>query len=53
MPKVVNVITNDVDLAKFEELPLYTFEELADATDNFHFNNKLGKGGFGQVYKVN
>lgn len=34
------------------DLPLYTYEALASATDNFHSGNKLGKGGFGQVFKV-
>ncbi|KAI5648796.1 hypothetical protein M9H77_34801 [Catharanthus roseus] len=33
------------------DLPLYTYEALASATDNFHSGNKLGKGGFGQVFK--
>jgi len=37
---------------KLEELPLFKFEKLANATDNFHFGNMLGKGGFGPVYKV-
>ncbi|PIN14818.1 Non-specific serine/threonine protein kinase [Handroanthus impetiginosus] len=34
-----------------EELPLYKYEILANATDNFSDVNKLGKGGFGPVYK--
>ncbi|CDP17675.1 unnamed protein product [Coffea canephora] len=37
--------------AKYEELPLYTYEELANATDNFQSNKRIGKGGFGPVYK--
>ncbi|KAM7530730.1 hypothetical protein LguiB_034140 [Lonicera macranthoides] len=37
--------------SKLEELPLYNFEMLKDATDNFHIANKLGEGGFGPVYK--
>lgn len=36
-----------------EELPLFTFEALANATDQFNDNNLLGKGGFGPVYKGN
>ncbi|KAK7382681.1 hypothetical protein VNO80_01653 [Phaseolus coccineus] len=36
---------------KLEELPLFKFEKLANATNNFHFGNMLGKGGFGPVYK--
>ncbi|XP_006657817.2 G-type lectin S-receptor-like serine/threonine-protein kinase B120 [Oryza brachyantha] len=33
------------------ELPLFAFEALATATDNFSSSNKLGEGGFGHVYK--
>lgn len=40
-------------LHKLEELPLFEFEKLATATNNFHDSNKLGQGGFGPVYKVN
>ena len=38
---------------KLEELPLYSFQKVANATDNFHSDNKLGQGGFGPVYRVN
>ncbi|GFQ04755.1 g-type lectin s-receptor-like serine/threonine-protein kinase at1g11330 [Phtheirospermum japonicum] len=34
-----------------EELPLFKFEVLANATHNFSDASKLGKGGFGPVYK--
>ncbi|KAK6121923.1 hypothetical protein DH2020_044348 [Rehmannia glutinosa] len=34
-----------------EEFPLFKFEILANATDGFSNANKLGKGGFGLVYK--
>ncbi|KAL9321290.1 hypothetical protein ACSQ67_013129 [Phaseolus vulgaris] len=34
-----------------DELPLFSFEELVNATHNFHSSNELGKGGFGSVYK--
>lgn len=37
---------------KLEDLPLYDFEQLVIATNNFDINNKLGQGGFGPVYKV-
>lgn len=36
-----------------EELPLFNFETLESATDQFSNANKLGRGGFGIVYKVN
>lgn len=35
------------------ELPLFDFDTLAMATNNFSDENKLGQGGFGCVYKVN
>lgn len=48
-----DVITgNKKEITKLEELPLFKFEKLANATNNFHFGNMLGKGGFGPVYKV-
>ena len=34
------------------ELPLFNFDYIAIATDNFSDENKLGQGGFGPVYKV-
>ncbi|KAF3968590.1 hypothetical protein CMV_007542 [Castanea mollissima] len=34
-----------------QELPLFNFEVLANATNNFHLSNKLGQGGFGLVYR--
>ncbi|XP_031264658.1 receptor-like serine/threonine-protein kinase SD1-8 [Pistacia vera] len=32
------------------ELPLFDFDTIATATDNFSDDNKLGQGGFGSVY---
>ncbi|KAL9669866.1 hypothetical protein QQ045_007416 [Rhodiola kirilowii] len=32
-------------------LPLFSFESVAAATDNFSIENKLGEGGFGPVFK--
>ncbi|GAY52992.1 hypothetical protein CUMW_146120 [Citrus unshiu] len=34
------------------ELPLFELATIANATDNFSINNKLGEGGFGPVYKL-
>ncbi|KAL6567467.1 hypothetical protein OROGR_001135 [Orobanche gracilis] len=47
------VLKDESDKVKIEELPLFTFDMLADATDRFHEINLLGKGGFGYVYKGN
>jgi hypothetical protein len=35
------------------ELPIFDMVAIANATDNFSNNNKLGEGGFGPVFKVN
>jgi hypothetical protein len=45
-------INSEHQQMKLDELPLYDFEKLETATNNFHFGNMLGKGGFGSVYKV-
>ncbi|XP_057959701.1 G-type lectin S-receptor-like serine/threonine-protein kinase At4g27290 isoform X2 [Malania oleifera] len=39
--------TQKVDL----ELPVFDLATISNATDNFCFQNKLGEGGFGPVYK--
>lgn len=31
----------------------FSYSELKNATNDFNFQNKLGEGGFGPVYKVN
>ncbi|XP_016488996.1 G-type lectin S-receptor-like serine/threonine-protein kinase At1g11330 [Nicotiana tabacum] len=36
---------------RMEELPVFNFETLANATARFCENNKLGQGGFGPVYR--
>lgn len=33
------------------ELPLFNLSTISNATNSFSFNNKLGEGGFGPVYK--
>ncbi|KAL1222897.1 G-type lectin S-receptor-like serine/threonine-protein kinase RKS1 [Cardamine amara subsp. amara] len=39
------------DKSRNRELSLFDLNTIATATDNFSFNNKLGEGGFGPVYK--
>ncbi|KAI4296572.1 hypothetical protein L6164_036521 [Bauhinia variegata] len=41
----------DAKHVKLEEMPLYDFRKVASATNNFHSDNLLGRGGFGSVYK--
>jgi hypothetical protein len=37
---------------KDAELPVFSYESVLAATNNFSIANKLGQGGFGPVYKV-
>ncbi|KAL3820635.1 hypothetical protein ACJIZ3_006540 [Penstemon smallii] len=41
----------DAIRVNLEDFPLFTFDVLQNATENFSEVNKLGKGGFGPVYK--
>lgn len=34
------------------KLVQYSLQNIRDATNNFHEDNKLGEGGFGPVFKV-
>jgi hypothetical protein len=34
------------------DIPIYDLSTIANATNNFSIDNKLGQGGFGPVYKV-
>ncbi|KAL3820630.1 hypothetical protein ACJIZ3_006535 [Penstemon smallii] len=45
------VLRDDMDEVSLDELPLYSFGMLSDATEQFDEANLLGKGGFGPVYK--
>ncbi|KAK4491697.1 hypothetical protein RD792_002463 [Penstemon davidsonii] len=45
------VLKDEKEKVKVKELPLFTFKTLSNATDKFHENNLLGRGGFGLVYK--
>ncbi|KAH7837215.1 hypothetical protein Vadar_011139 [Vaccinium darrowii] len=49
--KGINKKKLNMNQVKLEELPLFKFEKLAIATENFDETNKLGHGGFGPVYK--
>lgn len=44
--------TRNDNESKDLELPLFDFQTIANATNNFSLNSKLGEGGFGPVYKV-
>jgi len=35
-----------------KNIRLFSYSELRSATDNFHPSNRIGRGGFGTVYKV-
>ena len=48
----MNMLGDNLNQVKLEELPLLDLEKLAAATNNFHEANKLGQGGFGPVYRV-
>lgn len=48
----INMIGDSLNRVRLEELSLLDLEKLAAATNNFHWNNKLGQGGFGPVYRV-
>ncbi|WRX29277.1 S-locus glycoprotein domain - like 10 [Theobroma cacao] len=46
-----NMVGENLFEVKLQQLPLFNFEELASATNNFHLTKKLGQGGFGPVYR--
>ncbi|KAK1391216.1 Receptor-like serine/threonine-protein kinase [Heracleum sosnowskyi] len=46
-----NVAATNTEQTQEFDLPLLDFIQIANATDNFSYNNKLGEGGFGAVYK--
>ncbi|KAL8510423.1 hypothetical protein ACS0TY_017294 [Phlomoides rotata] len=49
----LNNVDNHLGVSHNEELelPLFDLSTISKATDSFSFNNKLGEGGFGAVYK--
>lgn len=46
------IFEGESEITNIKELPLLTFEMIANATGQFHDRNLLGKGGFGSVYRV-
>ncbi|KAM1485242.1 hypothetical protein ACFXTO_037197 [Malus domestica] len=42
---------HDLDENVLENIKAFSYNELRSATDNFHPSNKIGRGGFGTVYK--
>ena len=48
----MNTENNTKKREKDAELPLFSYESVLAATNNFLAMNKLGEGGFGPVYKV-
>lgn len=49
---VDNSLPDGLNQFNLDELPLFKLAILTTATDNFSEANKLGRGGFGPVYKV-
>ncbi|KAF9608354.1 hypothetical protein IFM89_009289 [Coptis chinensis] len=51
--KRVPTRNNNQDISGFlpVNIQIFTYNELRSATDGFHARNKLGRGGFGTVYK--
>jgi hypothetical protein len=46
-------LIGDVKQIKIKDLPLFEYNNISTATNNFGSTNKIGQGGFGSVYKVN
>ena len=40
-------------IASIQNVKIYKYKEIRQATDDFNPHNKIGEGGFGSVYKVN
>ncbi|XP_050288374.1 G-type lectin S-receptor-like serine/threonine-protein kinase At1g11330 isoform X2 [Quercus robur] len=46
-----DMLGDNLNQVKVQELPVFNFVKLASATNNFHESNMLGQGGFGPVYR--
>ncbi|AES63672.2 G-type lectin S-receptor-like Serine/Threonine-kinase [Medicago truncatula] len=44
-------LIGNVKQVKIEDLPLFEFQKISTATNNFGSPNKIGQGGFGSAYK--
>ncbi|KAK2393396.1 G-type lectin S-receptor serine/threonine-protein kinase [Trifolium repens] len=44
-------LIGDVKQIKIKDLPLFEYNNISTATNNFDSTNKIGQGGFGSVYK--
>ena len=47
-----DMLGDNLNQVKVQELPPFDFVKLVSATNNFHESNKLGQGGFGPAYRV-
>ncbi|CAI9090990.1 OLC1v1025900C1 [Oldenlandia corymbosa var. corymbosa] len=45
------ITSDNYEKPKLEELSVYEYETLVNATECFHSKNQIGQGGFGPVYK--
>ncbi|KAI3517264.1 hypothetical protein L1887_16477 [Cichorium endivia] len=43
---------SDFSAEDLDELPFFSLNSIAKATNGFSINNKIGEGGFGPVYKI-
>lgn len=44
--------SNDTEVSSIQNIRLYSYKELRIASNDFSVVNKIGRGGFGSVYKV-
>jgi hypothetical protein len=49
---VAAILFSEPGLFSMENLRLFSYGDIRTATNNFAQRNKLGRGGFGTVYKV-
>jgi hypothetical protein len=49
---VAAILFSEPGLFSMENLRLFSYRDIRTATNNFAQHNKIGRGGFGTVYKV-